>query len=119
MKIALTSVSTIPGTTEGPVEVLGGSVGGGVGTKVSSAVKVIFDIRISDTLSTHLQYIQPESVSQESVAGKSVRIEKTLNDRTLFPGFQHFLGPLSWSGLMINNNSRSIASYMVTRFLPG
>ncbi len=63
----LTSASTIPGTTEGPIEDVGGSVGFGVGAKVSSSVSVISDMRTSDALSTHLQYIQPASVSQEAV----------------------------------------------------
>ncbi len=73
----LTSASTIPGTTEGPSEALGGAVGGRVGAKVSSAVRAISDMIISDALSTHLQYIQPESVSKESVAEKVTNRENT------------------------------------------
>ncbi len=67
MKLGLTSASTIPGTTQGLFETLGISVGGGVGANVSSAVRVISDMRISDALSTHLRYIQPVPVSQETV----------------------------------------------------
>ncbi len=62
MELGLTSASTIPGTTQGLSKTSGVSVGCGVWARVSSAVRVISDMRISDALSTHLQYIH---VSQD------------------------------------------------------